>query len=141
MAQFDLKRLVLATATLAAVGALAGCGPGQGSSSTTVVLTGPPDKVSALIARHSQLGSPAQARVETLDDGRERANFHLSKGLPMGEVIALGKDAAKDGVSFEFSSGTKWGAGDPPQSTPSQEPSQPGAPAKSPPARSGGPIA
>jgi hypothetical protein len=131
MARFHLKRLVLAAATLAAAGALAGCGPGQGASSTTVVLTGPPDKVDALIARHSQLGSPAQAQVEKLDDGRERANFHLSEGLPMGEVIALGKDAAKDGVSFEFSSGTKWGTDAPPQ----------GDPQKSPPARTGGPVA
>lgn len=109
MAQLDFRRLLTA-ATLAAISALSACGPGQGSSSTTVVLTGPSDKVDALITRHKLLGSPAQAQMEKLDDGRERASFRLPKGLPMGEVIALGKDAAKDGVSYEFSSGTKWGS-------------------------------
>ena len=136
MAQFDLRRLSLMAATVAVIGALAACGPGQGSSSTTVVLTGPPDKVDALVARHKPLAPPAQARKETLDDGRERASFHLPQGLPMGEVIALGKDAANTGVNYEFSSGTQWGSGDP--SSPAA--ASPSDPAKSPPARSNGPV-
>lgn len=135
MVQLDFKRalfrrLSLAATTLAAVGALAACGPGQGSSSTTVVLTGPADKVDALIARHKPLGPPVQAQIEKLDDGQERASFHLSQGLPMGEVIALGKDAANTGVSFEFSSGKQWGSGDAPAD--GQE--------KGPPARTGRPV-
>ena len=136
MAPFDFKRLPLRAAALLAVGALAACGPGQGSSATTVVLTGPPDKVDALILRHKLLDSPVQAQMEKLGDGRERARFHLSKSLPMGEVIALGKDAARDDVSFEFASGTQWGSGDPP----SQAAPPGGDPATSPPARSGGPV-
>jgi hypothetical protein len=129
----SLIRQALMPLAIAATGLLAACGPGQGSSSTTVVLTGPPDKVDALIVRHKLLGSPVQAQMEKLDDGRERARFHLSKGLPMGEVIALGKDAANTGVSYEFSSGAQWGSGDPPPVAP-----QPGDPTSSPPARSGG---
>jgi len=132
----SLKRLAPTAAALAVVGLLAGCGPGSGSSSTTVVLTGPPDKVDALIARHAQLGAPAQALKDKLDDGRERASFHLSKGLPMGEVIALGKDAANTGVNFEFSSGTQWGSGE----APSQGAFPQGDPAANPPARSKGPV-
>ena len=134
MARLDFKRpsfrrLSLMAATVAVVGALAGCGPGQGSTSTTVALTGPPDKVEALVARYKSLAPPAEARKETLDDGRERASFHLPQGLPMGEVIALGKDAANTGVNYEFSSGTRWGSGDPsPQAAP-----PPGDPARSPP--------
>ena len=131
-----LIREALLPLAIAATGLLAGCGPGQGSSSTTVVLTGPPDKVDALVARHKPLAPPAQARKEALDDGRERASFHLPQGLPMGEVIALGKDAANTGVNYEFSSGTQWGSGDPS----SQAAPPPGDPARTPPARSGGPV-
>jgi hypothetical protein len=126
-------RPALITLALIAAGLVAACG--QSSSSTTVVLTGPPDKVAALVAQHKALAPPVPARVETLGDGRERAAFHLPKGLPMGEVIALGKDAAKVGVSYEFSSGTNWNAGspaDPPSAQPSTE-----APPQ-PPARSAG---
>ena len=131
MIRLTLHGLIRPTlVALAAASLLAACGPGQGSTSTNVVLTGPPDKVEALIARHKLLGSPVQAQMEKLDDGRERARFHLSKGLPMGEVIALGKDAAKDGVNFEFSSGTKWGSDSPAD-----------APVKDKPPRRDGPIA
>ena len=100
---------ILAVAAVA--GLLAACG--QGSSSTNVVLTGPPDKVEALIAQHKLLDSPAQAHVEKLPDGRERATFNKPKGLPAGQLIDLGKAAAKAGVSFEFSSGTQWSSGPP----------------------------
>ena len=131
-----LIRQALMPLAIAATGLLAACGPGQGSSSTTVVLTGPPAKVDALIVRHKLLGSPVQAQMEKLADGRERARFHLSKGLPMGEVIALGKEAANTGVNYEFSSGTQWGSGDPP----SQAAPPPGDPARTPPARTGGPV-
>jgi len=132
----SLIRQALMSLAIAATGLLAACGPGQGSSATTVVLTGPPDKVDALILRHKLLGSPVQAQMEKLGDGRERARFHLSKRLPMGEVIALGKDAARDDVSFEFASGTQWGSGDPQ----SQAAPPGGDPATRPPARSGGPV-
>jgi hypothetical protein len=76
-----------------------------------------------------------QAQRDTLDDGQARATFHLAKGLPMGEVIALGKDAARTGVSYSFSSGTNWGSGSPPSS------SAPGDPPQRAPARTGGPVA
>jgi len=134
MARLDFRRLSLAAAALAMVGGLAACGPGP-NRSTTVVLVGPTDKVDALVARHAALGPPAQARKEKLDDGRERASFHLSKSLPMGEVIALGKEAARDGVNFEFSSGSQWGSAAPGQGDPA-----PSGPATSPAKPSGGPI-
>ncbi|WP_156398397.1 hypothetical protein [Caulobacter sp. Root1455] len=118
-----LAALALAAATL-----LAACG--QGSSSTSVVLTGPPDKVEALIAQHKLLAAPVQSHVETLPDGRERATFNKAKGMPAGELLDLGKAAAKAGVSFEFSttrqSGVSIGSA--------------GDPQKSPPARTGGPV-
>ena len=112
---------------LAAAGLLAACG--QGSKSTTVVLTGPADKVEALIVAHKSLAPPVQAHVETLDGGQERAEFHLGEGLPMGEAIGLGKAAAKSGVSFQFSSGTQWGAVTPERGT-LASPASPAAPAK-----------
>lgn len=116
MARLDFRRLSLAAA-LAIVGGLAACGPGP-VKSTTVVLVGPPDKVQGLINRHKLLGPPVQARVEPLDGGRQRATLNLPKGLPLGEVVQLGKDAARDGVNFEFSSGTQWGEGTPAQGGP-----------------------
>jgi hypothetical protein len=112
---------------IATAGLLAACG--QGSSSTTVVLTGPPDKVDALIVQHKLLGSPVQVQMEKLPDGRERAVFNKLGGVPAGQLVELGKAAAKAGVSFEFSSGTQWGSG-----------SSAGAPVKNTPARSKGPI-
>jgi hypothetical protein len=112
MVGFDIKRASrfgLAVLAIAAAGLLAACG--QGSSSTSVVLTGPPDKVEGLIARYKLYERPVQAHLEKLPDGRERAAFSKSGGLPAGELIALGKAAAKAGVVFEFSSGTQWGSG------------------------------
>lgn len=134
MVRLDFRRMALTAATVALVGVLCACGP-VGSSSTTVVLTGPPDKVDAMVARHAQLGPPAEARKETLGDGSERASFHLPKGLPMGEVIALSKEAARDGVSFEFSSGTQWGSDAPGQGGPATS-----DPAKTPARPAGGPV-
>ncbi|CAN7449643.1 hypothetical protein [Caulobacter sp. LjRoot300] len=98
----------LAILAFAAAGLLAACG--QGSSSTSVVLTGPPDKVEALIAQYKLYDSPVQAHLEKLADGRERAAFTKPGGLPAGELVGLGKAAAKAGVAFEFSSGAKWGS-------------------------------
>lgn len=110
MARFDIKRTSrpgLAVLAIAAAGLLAACG--QGSSSTSVVLTGPPDKVEALIAQYKLYDSPVQAHLEKLADGRERAAFTKPGGLPAGALVDLGKAAAKAGVAFEFSSGAKWG--------------------------------
>ena len=132
MAQFDFQRRLrplLTAAIVAAAGLLTACGPAP-ARSTTVVLTGPPDKVHALMVEHKLLASPVQAHGEPLVDGRERVTLNLPKGLPMGEVIALGKDAAKDGVNFEFSSGTKW-----------RSDSSADAPVKDKPSRRDGPIA
>ncbi|MBO9708648.1 MAG: hypothetical protein J7521_10575 [Caulobacter sp.] len=101
---------------LAAAGLLAACGPGQGKNATTVVLTGPPDKVQALMKQHDLL--KAQPKIEALEDGGQRATLDLPKGLPLGEIVQLGKDAAAAGVSYEFTSGTRWssgGEGDPPE--------------------------
>ncbi|HWW26250.1 MAG TPA: hypothetical protein VNZ85_10190 [Caulobacter sp.] len=103
-----LARRGLAALAIAAAGLLAACG--QGSSSTSVVLTGPPDKVEALIAQYKLYDSPVQAHLEKLADGRERAAFTKPGGLPAGELVGLGKAAAKAGVAFEFSSGAKWGS-------------------------------
>jgi hypothetical protein len=133
----DAKRLVRpCLIALVAAGLLSACG--QGSSATTVVLSGPHDKVAALVARHKALAPPVQAQVEALDDGGERATFHLPKGVPFGEVVALGKDAARTGVNYNFSSGTNWSAG----GAIDERPAQPSAPpAVKSPARSAGPIA
>ncbi|WP_165190234.1 hypothetical protein [Caulobacter soli] len=114
---------IVAVLALVTAGGLAACG--QSSSSTSVVLEGPPDKVEALIAQHRLLEAPVQSHVEKLPDGRERAAFNKPKGLPAGDLIALGKAAAGAGVNFEYSSGTQWSAGDA---------------QKSPPARTGGPV-
>uniref|UniRef100_B0SWW0 Uncharacterized protein n=1 Tax=Caulobacter sp. (strain K31) TaxID=366602 RepID=B0SWW0_CAUSK len=119
----------LAALTIATAGLLTACG--QGSSSTSVVLIGPPDKVEALILQHKLLDSPVQAHSEKLPDGRERAVFNKPKGIPASRLVDLGKAAADAGVSFEFSSGTKWGSDAP----------APADPQKSPPARTGGPVA
>jgi hypothetical protein len=111
MARFNVqqaRRSGLIGMAFAAAGLLAACG--QGSSSTSVVLTGPPDKVEALIAQYRLYDSPAQAHVEKLPDGRERAAFTKPGGLPASALIDLGKAAAKAGVAFEFSSGAKWGS-------------------------------
>ncbi len=121
-------RCGLATLAIATASLLAACG--QASSSTSVVLTGPPDKVEALIVQHRLLDAPVQAHSEKLPDGRERAVFNKPKGLPAAELVNLGKAAADAGVSFEFSSGTQWGSG-----------SSPDAPAKDTPARRTGPVA
>ncbi|TCS10232.1 hypothetical protein [Caulobacter sp. BK020] len=102
-------RSSLAALAIAAAGLLAACG--QGSSSTSVVLTGPPHKVEALIAQYKLYDPPVQAHLEKLADGRERAAFTKPVGLSAVELIDLGKEAAKTGVAFEFSSGTKWGSG------------------------------
>jgi hypothetical protein len=110
MARFDIRRTFrsgLAVLAIAGAGLLAACGPG--SSSTSVVLTGPPDKVEALITQYRLHDSPVQAHLEKLADGRERAAFAKPGGLPAGELVGLGKAAAKAGVAFEFSSGAKWG--------------------------------
>jgi hypothetical protein len=112
MVGFDIKRAFRcgpAVLAIAAAGLLAACG--QGSSSTSVVLTGPPDKVEALIAQYKLYDTPVQAHLEKLADGRERAAFTKPGGLPAGELVGLGKAAAKAGVAFEFSSGAKWGSG------------------------------
>jgi hypothetical protein len=106
MTRPHLKLTILA---LAAAGLLAACGPGQGSSATTVVLTGPADKVQALMKQHDLL--KAQPKIEAVEDGGQRATLDLPKGLPLGEVVQLGKDAAAAGVNYEFSSGTKWSSG------------------------------
>ncbi len=136
MTRFDFQRAFRLTAlALATVGLLTACGPGQGSRSTTVVLTGPPDKVQALVDRYKLLESPSQAHMEKLADGRERATFNKPKGLPLGQLIDLGKDAARDGVSYAFSSGAQWDSAEPSQGAP-----QPGEPSSNPPARSGGPV-
>lgn len=119
---------------LGAAGLLAACG--QGSKSTSVVLSGPADKVEALIAEHHLYAAPVQAHVEKLPDGGERAVFDKPGGLPAGQLIALGKAAAKAGVSFEFSSGSQWSSGT--SSTPG---ASPGDPAASPPAPGKGPVA
>lgn len=106
MARFDIRRTFrsgLAVLAIAGAGLLAACGPG--SSSTSVVLTGPPEKVEALIAQYRLHDSPVQAHLEKLADGRERAAFTKPGGLPAGELVGLGKA----GVAFEFSSGAKWG--------------------------------
>jgi len=76
MARFDIRRTFrsgLAVLAIAGAGLLAACGPG--SSSTSVVLTGPPEKVEALIAQYRLHDSPVQAHLEKLADGRERAAF------------------------------------------------------------------
>jgi hypothetical protein len=112
MVRFDIRRTFhsgLAALAIVAAGLLAACG--QGSSSTSVVLTGPPDKVEALIAQYKLYDSPVQAHLEKLADGRERAAFTKPGGLPAGELVGLGNAAAKAGVAFEFSSGAKWGSG------------------------------
>lgn len=112
MVEFDIRRTFrfgLVALAIAAAGLLAACG--QGSSSTSVVLTGPPDKVEALIAQYKLYDSPVQAHLEKLADGRERAAFTKPGGLPAGELVGLGKAAAKAGIAFEFSSGAKWGSG------------------------------
>jgi len=103
------RRSGLTVLAVAAAGLLAACG--QGSSSTSVVLSGPPDKVEALIAQHQLYAPPVQAHVEKLPDGRERAAFTKPGGLPAIRLVDLGKAAAKAGVAFEFSSGTQWGSG------------------------------
>ncbi len=129
-------------ATILALGAaclLAACG--QGSKSTSVVLSGPADKVEALIAEHHLYAAPVQAHVEKLPDGGERASFNKPGGLPAGQLIALGKAAAKVGVNFEFSSGSQWGSGAmSTEGTYSPSPSPPAPPA-SPPAPGKGPVA
>jgi hypothetical protein len=110
MIRFNIRRTSrsgLAAVAIGAAGLLAACG--QGSSSTSVVLTGPPDKVEALITQYRLHDSPVQAHLEKLADGRERAAFTKPGGLPAGELVGLGKAAAKAGVAFEFSSGAKWG--------------------------------
>jgi hypothetical protein len=122
-------RHAFGVATLAAAGLLAACG--QGSKSTSVVLLGPPDKVAALVQQHKLLETPVQAHMEKLPDGRERAVFNKPGGIPAGELVDLGKAAAKAGVNFEFSSGTQWDSG-------AAEPA--GGQQKSPPARTGGPV-
>ena len=131
MGKLEIKRTsragLIGLAILTA-GVLVACGPGQGSSSTKVVLTGPPDKVETLIAQHKLRAPQVQTQVETLPDGRERATFQTGKALPMGAIIALGKDAADRGVAFEFSSGSHWSAGSPPaedQQTGAQRPAKP----------------
>src|SRR6478752_9588543 len=111
MTGFDIgRRIALGAASVAAAGLLAGCG--QGSSSTTVVLAGPTDKVEALIAQHHLYAAPVQSHVEKLPDG-ERAVFTKPGGISAGQLVALGKAAARAGVSFEFSSGSQWGSGEP----------------------------
>ena len=132
MRKSDVKRAfrpAFVAIAFAVVGGLTACGPGP-VRSTTVVLTGPPDKVHALMVEHKLLASPVQAHGEPLADGRERVTLNLPKGLPLGEVVDLGKAAAQAGVNFEFSSGTKWGSGAPAADA-----------QKSPPARTGGPVA
>lgn len=112
MAGFDrsrVDRFLSGGVALAAAGLLAACGPG--SKSTSVVLSGPADKFEALIAQHHLYAAPVNADVEKLPDGGERASFQKPGGLPAGELIALGRAAAKVGVSFEFSSGSKWNSG------------------------------
>jgi hypothetical protein len=121
MIRFDIARanrraLAALALTLAAAGLLAACG--QGSKSTSVVLLGPPDKVAALVLQHKLLETPVQAHMEKLPDGRERAAFSKPGGIPAGELVDLGKAAAKAGVNFEFSSGTQWGSGSPPPPSP-----------------------
>lgn len=101
----------LAALAIAAAGLLAACG--QGSSSTSVVLTGPPDKVETLIAQYKLYDPPVQTHLEKLADGRERAAFTKPGGLPAGELVGLGKAAAKAGVAFEFSSGARWDSDSP----------------------------
>jgi len=136
MTRSDAKpmlRAALTTAALAAACLLAACG--QGSQSTHVVLSGPADKVEALIAQHHLSAAPVQAHVEKLPDGGERAVFDKPGGLPAGQLIALGKAAAKAGVDFEFSSGSQWSAGSsstqgaPPRAA---SPGDPAAPNKGP---------
>lgn len=139
MTGFDIQRtkgtgrLSVALAIVATVGLLAGCGPGQGSSSTTVVLTGPRDKVQALMDQHKLLARPVvKAQVEPLEGDREKVTLNLPRGLPLGEVIGLGQDAAKAGVSYEFLSGSQWGSQQDPQQSPETSPRA--APADPPPA-------
>ena len=122
-------RTGLTAMALAAAGLLTACGPGA-VKSTTVVLTGPPDKVDALMTQYKLRAPPARSRSEVLEDGRERATVDVPKSLPLGQVVDMGKAAAQAGVSFEFSSGTKWGADTPPD-----------VPVKNTPARRAGPIA
>lgn len=121
-------------ATILALGSaclLAACG--QGSTTTKVVLTGPADKVEALIAQHKLSKAAVQAHVEKLPDGRERAVFIKVGAAPAAELIDLGKAAAKAGVSLEFSSGTQWGSGSmSTQGTYSPSPSPPDPPASPP---------
>lgn len=141
MARSDAKpmlRSVLTATALAVACLLAGCG--QGSTTTKVVLTGPVDKVEALIAEHKLLKAPVQAHVEKLPDGRERAIFIKVGAAPAPELIDLGKAAAKAGVSLEFSSGTQWGSASSPQGA-SPQTAPPADPAASPPARNKGPVA
>ncbi|MBO9557487.1 MAG: hypothetical protein J7515_02740 [Caulobacter sp.] len=112
MASFDkprVGRFFLGVVTITAAGLLAACG--QGSKSTSVVLSGPADKVEALIAQHHLYAAPVNAHVEKLPDGGEKASFHKPGGIPAGELFALGKAAAKAGVNFEFSSGSEWKSG------------------------------
>jgi len=127
MTRSDVERAVrsaLTTTVLAAACLLAACG--QGSKSTHVVLSGPADKVEALIAQHHLYATPVQAHVEKLPDGGERAVFDKPGGLPAGQLIALGKAAAKAGVNFEFSSGSQWSSGSP--DAPGQPAAKPGGP-------------
>jgi len=100
-----IARLIAVTAA----GLLAACG--QGSKSTSVVLSGPTDKVEALIADHHLYAAPVNAHVEKLPDGGEKASFRKPGGMPVGELIALGRAAARAGVGFEFSSGSEWSSG------------------------------
>lgn len=120
---------------IAAAGLLTACGPGQSSSKTTVVLTGPTDKVEALIVQYKLRAPPAQAHAETLDGGRERVTVDLPKGLLIGDVIGLGKAAVAAGVNYDFSTGTKTTSGAPETSDTPDD-----APAKTAPARTGGPV-
>lgn len=117
-------RFVAGVATLVAVGLLAACG--QGSKSTSVVLSGPADKVEALIAQHHLYAAPVNAHVEKLPDGGEKASFHKPGGIPAGELLDLGKAAAKAGVSFEFSSGSEWNSGS--SNAPGKTTPKPGGP-------------
>jgi hypothetical protein len=129
MTRFDnARRFALGVAAVTAAGLLAACG--QGATTTKVVLTGPTDKVEALIAQHKLLKAPVQAQVEKLPDGREHAVFVKVGAGPASELIDLGKAAAKAGVSLEFSSGTQWGVGSPGE-----------APTKAAPASKAGPVA
>ena len=131
MIGFDIKRArraSLVALAVAAIGLLAGCGPSQGSSSTSIALTGPADKVHALIDRHKLLNGSVQAHAEALDGGRERTQLDLPKGLPAGQMIDLGKDAMRNGVSFEFNSSSQWNSERPAGARPEGQPARKGGP-------------